>query len=330
VVENPENLMFNFKNSLFAICFGSSLMLTATAKASPDPAPAAKLSQAQCLELVSKVLKGTLSVEETTTLRLQLNQCRAEFWVLPDPNVALPTTNECIRLMGLGFQAVRQGDFSKLESLPPDQVKSLQRCREVVEARYIPSKAMLPSLQVNDRLLIDKTIYQSELPKRGDIVLFNPTETLRKQNFKEAFIKRIIGLPGEKIEIKQGSIYLNGKPLVENYLQEKPDYQMASRTVPTNQYFVLGDNRNNSYDSHFWGFVPRELLIGRAIGIYCPIQRQRALDAPTTLSNDQKAALADFFKNSDAICQLTEKMPREAPPKTPMLQPQLNLPPKPK
>ncbi len=143
----------------------------------------------------------------------------------------------------------------------------------VAEARYIPSDSMEPTLQINDRLIIDKISYDFIPPQRGDIIVFNPTKTLIAENYHEAFIKRIIGLPGDKVEVKNGLVYVNGFPLKENYIEDKPDYQWGPVIVPKNSYLVLGDNRNNSYDSHYWGFVPRNKIIGRAIIRFYPFNR---------------------------------------------------------
>jgi signal peptidase I len=79
----------------------------------------------------------------------------------------------------------------------------------VAEARYIPSGSMLPTLQINDRLIIDKISYNFRNPERGDIVVFSPTDALKAQNFKDAFIKRLLGLPGDKVEVKEGRVYVN-------------------------------------------------------------------------------------------------------------------------
>ncbi len=141
----------------------------------------------------------------------------------------------------------------------------------VAEARYIPSGSMLPTLQINDRLIIDKISYNFEKPQRGDIVVFNPTQALEKQNFHDAFIKRLIGVPGDKVEVKGGRVYVNNCPLQENYIASLPDYHWGPVIVPPDSYLVLGDNRNNSYDSHYWGFVPRNRIIGRAIIRFWPL-----------------------------------------------------------
>ena len=150
----------------------------------------------------------------------------------------------------------------------------------IAEARYIPSGSMLPTLQINDRLIIDKLSYDFTNPKRGDIVVFNPTKTLEAENYHEAFIKRIIGLPGDKVEVQNGKVFVNNTPLKENYLEAPPDYQWGPKIVPANSYLVLGDNRNDSYDGHYWGFVPRRNIIGKAAFRFYPLNRIGEIDRP--------------------------------------------------
>lgn len=150
----------------------------------------------------------------------------------------------------------------------------------VAEARYIPSGSMEPTLQINDRLIIDKLSYDFESPKRGDVIVFKPTKTLRQQNFHDAFIKRVIGLPGEKVEVKYGRVYINDSLVQESYIAARPNYQWGPVIVPSGSYLVLGDNRNNSYDSHYWGFVPRHDIIGRAVFRFWPLNRIGELNHP--------------------------------------------------
>ena len=161
----------------------------------------------------------------------------------------------------------------------------------VAESCYIPSGSMLPTLQINDRLTIDKISYRFSNPVRGDIVVFNPTAQMAKevdaqgkQKFKDRFIKRVIGLPGDRIEVKDGKVYINGKVISEKYLEEAPNYNWSSTAltpdgiVPKGHYLVLGDNRNNSYDSHYWGFVPQDKIIGKAVVRFWPIDRAGGID----------------------------------------------------
>lgn len=150
----------------------------------------------------------------------------------------------------------------------------------VAEARYIPSGSMEPTLQINDKLIVDKISYDFSSPHRGDIIVFNPTKILQAENYHDAFIKRIIGLPGEKVAVKNGKVYINESPLKENYIEAKPNYQWGPVVVPANSYLVLGDNRNNSYDSHYWGFVPRNKIVGRAILRFWPLNRIGEINRP--------------------------------------------------
>ena len=145
----------------------------------------------------------------------------------------------------------------------------------VAEARWIPSESMVPTLQKYDKLIVDKLSYHFTKPQRGDIVVFSPTDNIKKENptLKDAFIKRVIGLPEDKVEVRGGRVYINDRPIQEQYIEAEPEYQYGPVTVPANSYLVLGDNRNNSYDSHFWGFVPEDKIVGRAIVRFWPPNR---------------------------------------------------------
>jgi signal peptidase I len=146
------------------------------------------------------------------------------------------------------------------------------------EQFIIPSPSMMPTLQIGDRLFVAESLdYQ---PHRGDIIVFHPPEALQEfdATASDFFIKRVIGLPNDTIEVHQGQVYVNGNPLSEPYIAAPPAYEMKTLTVPPHHYFVLGDNRNDSIDSHFWGFLPEELIFGKAYKIYWPFNRVQSLN----------------------------------------------------
>src|SRR5918992_5051377 len=123
----------------------------------------------------------------------------------------------------------------------------------VVEAFYIPSQSMVPTLKVQDRVLVNKFIYRFTEPERGDIVVFESVE-----GGGEDLIKRVVGVPGDEISVRGGRLLVNGEPQRERYVNKKfPDSSSsAPTTVPQGHVFVMGDNRANSRDSRFFGPVP--------------------------------------------------------------------------
>ncbi|ACK64304.1 signal peptidase I [Rippkaea orientalis PCC 8801] len=145
----------------------------------------------------------------------------------------------------------------------------------IAEPRYIPSESMLPTLETGDRLVVEKVSYHFHSPQRGDIVVFEPPSQLQLLGYKreQAFIKRIIGTAGETVAVFDGKVYLNNQPLVENYILESPHYNLKPIQIPDGKLFVMGDNRNNSNDSHVWGFLPEKNVIGRAIFRFFPFDR---------------------------------------------------------
>jgi signal peptidase I len=132
--------------------------------------------------------------------------------------------------------------------------------QNTIQTCIVSSSSMEPDLTVGQRLIVSKISYRFTDPGRGDIVVFK----LPSNPDAIPYIKRVIGLPGDTVEIKEGKVLVNGTALNEPYIKEAPRYTMIIRTIPTENYFVLGDNRNDSNDSHVWGNVPRELIIGKA------------------------------------------------------------------
>lgn len=187
----------------------------------------------------------------------------------------------------------------------------------VARTYYIPSGSMLPTLQIHDVLLVDKFEYRFHQPNRGDIVVFPPPIPT-----PDDFIKRIIGTPGDKLRVTGGVVYVNDKPLNEPYIAQKPQYDLAIRNygvytndgygwhaldpsqanippksqwtapdrIPPHCYFMMGDNRNDSEDSHIWGFAQSEGTFasglrtgehagftGRAFLIFWPLSEAKIL-----------------------------------------------------
>ncbi len=145
----------------------------------------------------------------------------------------------------------------------------------VAEPRFIPSDSMLPTLEVGDRLIVEKLSYRLHPPAFGEIVVFDPPQQLQIQGYTkdQAFIKRIIGQPGQTVQVNNGTVFVNQQPLQEPYIYVPPNYILPPVTVPDGEFFVMGDNRNNSNDSHVWGFLPQENIIGRAWFRFYPFKR---------------------------------------------------------
>ncbi len=150
----------------------------------------------------------------------------------------------------------------------------------IVQAFKIPTGSMRPTLIEGDRILVSKFIYKFKEPKRGEMIVF-----LSPEDKKKDFIKRLIGLPGEKLEIANGTILVDDKAVPKDsiirevYYYNRGDFGNKGQTikVPEDAYYVLGDNSISSRDSRYWGFLPKKYLIGKAFLIYWPPTRIRML-----------------------------------------------------
>lgn len=142
----------------------------------------------------------------------------------------------------------------------------------LVTARIrIESVSMENTLHPGNAVLVNRLAYRFNLPERGDIIVFDPPF-----ESPEPYIKRVIGLPGDEISIREGTVYLNGTAIPEPYLRERPAAR-GTWLVPEGAVFVMGDNRNNSSDSRNWGPVPESNIIGRAVFIYWPLDQMGSL-----------------------------------------------------
>lgn len=129
----------------------------------------------------------------------------------------------------------------------------------------VVGRSMDLTLHDNQYLVVNKLGFRLHEPQRGDIIVFRDP-----RNSERKLIKRVIGLPGETLEIQQGRVSINGEQLAEPYIEAPARYSMPSTLIPAGHYFVLGDNRNNSSDSHNWGVLPEDAIIGKAWLSYWP------------------------------------------------------------
>lgn len=137
--------------------------------------------------------------------------------------------------------------------------------------------SMKPTLQPGELLLVNKLAYRLGEPHHGDVIVFHyPADP------SEDYIKRLIGLPGDEIRVEGGLLYINGQAIDEPYIAAPPAYN-DSWTIPADSYFVLGDNRNQSSDSHSWGYVPKKNIVGKALFVYWPLDQVKTLYYPMTV-----------------------------------------------
>ena len=146
----------------------------------------------------------------------------------------------------------------------------------VIEPRWIPSGSMLPTLQLQDRVLVEKLRPRLHQPlPNGTIVVFHAPPVLLEAGYdpQAALIKRVVGQPGDVVEVRDGALLRNGSTVAEPWRQQPIDYSFGPLTVPEGDLLVMGDNRNASLDSHIWGPLPRQEVIGTAVFRYWPLNR---------------------------------------------------------
>ncbi len=172
----------------------------------------------------------------------------------------------------------------------------------VGEIRWIPSGSMRPTLLEGDRIFVERFSRFYKTPERGDIMVFYPPSTeIKNTPWKlfarltgffckdVAYIKRVIGMPGDKFEIKtdktgKSIVYINDEPYEENYIKSVYDYSICTEAmncgpfvIPEGEYFMMGDNRGNSQDSRYWGTLKKDRFIGKAVFLFWPFNRVKAL-----------------------------------------------------
>lgn len=138
----------------------------------------------------------------------------------------------------------------------------------VIQSMMVMSGSMEPTLHIGEKILINRLAYKNQAPVRGEIIEFLVPSG-------QDFTKRVIGVAGDKVEVRQGLVYINDQPIDEPYIAEPANYSYGPVTVPEGDLFVLGDNRNQSDDSHSWGCLETNKVVGQVIAVYMPFSSAR-------------------------------------------------------
>lgn len=156
-----------------------------------------------------------------------------------------------------------------IDSIVQAGVSALLLIHFIVRSYYIPSESMVPTLLIKDYILVNELQYRFARPARGDVAVFHPPDTYHGD--KEDLIKRVVGIEGDKIAVINGRLYRNDEAVEESFTSEKLiSGDFKETRVPPGHIFMMGDNRNNSYDSRFWGPVPYKNFVGKAEVIFWP------------------------------------------------------------
>jgi signal peptidase I len=172
----------------------------------------------------------------------------------------------------MGTRELRKAAFEFLKTLVIAFILAHLIMVSVAQAFQVEQFSMEPNLLPRDRVLVNKFIYRFRPPAPGEVVVLHPpTDTSRN------YIKRVVAVAGQTVQIREGRVYINGQPLREPYLHAQTNGDYGPRAVPAHEVFVLGDNRSNSEDSRAFGFVPLRNIVGEAMVIYWPPQRFHVL-----------------------------------------------------
>ena len=210
-------------------------------------------------EVAEKARSGSWQISDRD--RHILTQCRTKFPPTVSAQIPLPTAAECVFVV----KTLVEGGLSKVKEieLPEEQVRSIERCDEVLKYYAMPSVNMLPTLKPNQKIVVDKTSYQTQALQRGDVIVFNPPNPTQAEPSQQPLTRRAIGLPGETVRIENGKVYINGKFYSEDYITPSTTDRSRPRSfpIPKNSYLVVGDNRNTPDES----IVTKSAIVGKVV-----------------------------------------------------------------
>jgi len=169
--------------------------------------------------------------------------------------------------------------------------------RFVIQSYHVDGMSMEPTLNSNEYVLVNKAVYLLQQPERGDVIVFhNPKDP------SVDFIKRVIGIPGDTIQVYGTRIAVNGVTLKEPYISSSATPVTNTWKVPLDKYFVLGDNRPVSDDSRYWGCVPKDFIVGKAVAIYWPVSNWEFINNFPSVYAQAKAGPVQNIDRTPQLC----------------------------